>query len=115
MEAWTRDEGLGRFSAEPVVNLRPSGSGIDLQIRYVTPAFERFEMRNRHVSARGRSCCTNKAAAIKSKRYGPLKSNILFDTHRGLPVVWKQMQSLRHHGHHHHHGTTMPADCHGLR
>ncbi len=42
-----RDEGLARFGAEPVVNLRPSGSGIDLQIRYVTPAFERFESRNR--------------------------------------------------------------------
>ncbi len=43
----TRGEGLARFSAEPVVNLRPSGSGIDLQIRYVTSAFRRFELRNR--------------------------------------------------------------------
>lgn len=43
----TRDEGLARFGAEPVVNLRPSSSGVDLQIRYVTPAFARFEMRNR--------------------------------------------------------------------
>jgi small-conductance mechanosensitive channel len=43
----TRDEGLARFSADPVVNLRPSGSGIDLQIRYVTSAFRRFELRNR--------------------------------------------------------------------
>ncbi|MGA2570910.1 MAG: mechanosensitive ion channel domain-containing protein [Terracidiphilus sp.] len=42
-----RDEGLARFSADPVVNLRPSGSGIDLQIRYVTSAFRRFELRNR--------------------------------------------------------------------
>jgi small-conductance mechanosensitive channel len=43
----TRDQSLARFSAEPVVNLRPSGSGIDLQIRYVTSAFRRFELRNR--------------------------------------------------------------------
>jgi hypothetical protein len=38
---------LSRFSAEPVVSLRPSGSGIDLQIRYVTAASERFALRNR--------------------------------------------------------------------
>ena len=42
-----RDEGLARFSAEPQVNLRPSGSGIELQIRYVTSASGRFELRNR--------------------------------------------------------------------
>ena len=42
-----RGEGLSRFSAEPVVNLRPSGSGIDLQIRYVTSASDRFDLRNR--------------------------------------------------------------------
>lgn len=42
-----RDEGLAHFSAEPVVSLRPSGSGMDLQIRYVTSAYGRFEVRNR--------------------------------------------------------------------
>jgi small-conductance mechanosensitive channel len=42
-----RDEGLARFGAEPVVHLRPSSSGADLQIRYVTSAFGRFELRNR--------------------------------------------------------------------
>lgn len=42
-----RDQGLGRFSAAPVVNLRPSSSGIDTQVRYVTRAAERFELRNR--------------------------------------------------------------------
>jgi len=49
-EEWkhaTREERLSRFSAAPVVNLRPTGSGIDLQIRYVTAASERFEVRNR--------------------------------------------------------------------
>ena len=42
-----RDEGLAHFNAEPVVSLRPSGSGMDLQMRYVTSAFGRFELRNR--------------------------------------------------------------------
>jgi small-conductance mechanosensitive channel len=39
--------GLSRFSASPVVNLRPSSSGIGTQVRYVTRASERFEVRNR--------------------------------------------------------------------
>ena len=43
----TRDEGLSRFSAEPVVSLRPSASGVETQIRYVTRASERFDLRNR--------------------------------------------------------------------
>jgi small-conductance mechanosensitive channel len=43
----THHDGLSRFSAAPVVNLRPSNSGIELQIRYVTAASERFELRNR--------------------------------------------------------------------
>jgi uncharacterized protein (DUF1778 family) len=30
-----------------VVNLRPSSSGIGIQVRYVTRASERFELRNR--------------------------------------------------------------------
>jgi small-conductance mechanosensitive channel len=42
-----RDVGLSRFDASPVVNLRTSGSGIEIHIRYVTPADERFEFRNR--------------------------------------------------------------------
>jgi len=42
-----REDGLSRFTAEPVVNMRPSGSGIDLQIRYVTSASGRFEQRAR--------------------------------------------------------------------
>ncbi len=40
-------ESLSRFSAGPVTSLRPSGSGIELQIRYVTAASERFDLRNR--------------------------------------------------------------------
>jgi hypothetical protein len=38
---------LGRFSATAVENLRPSASGIDVLVRYVTRASERFEQRNR--------------------------------------------------------------------
>jgi len=38
---------LARYGAKPVVNLRPSSSGADLQIRYVTSAYGRFELRNR--------------------------------------------------------------------
>lgn len=43
----TNGAGLSRFSAAPVVNLRPSGSGIETKVRYVTRASERFELRNR--------------------------------------------------------------------
>jgi len=41
-----RGDGLSRFSATPVVNLRPSGSAIEVEVRYVTRASERFELRN---------------------------------------------------------------------
>jgi small-conductance mechanosensitive channel len=40
-------DGLSRFSASPVVNLRPSSSGVATQVRYVTRAADRFELRNR--------------------------------------------------------------------
>jgi len=30
-----------------VVNLRPNGTGTDVQVRYITRASERFELRNR--------------------------------------------------------------------
>jgi hypothetical protein len=42
----TRDD-LSRFNASPVVNLSPSGTGIEVEVRYVTRASERFELRNR--------------------------------------------------------------------
>ena len=38
---------LATFRTDSAVNLRPSGSGVDLVVRYVTRASERFEMRNR--------------------------------------------------------------------
>jgi len=43
----SRGDGLSRFSAAPVVNPRPSGSTIDIKVRYVTRASERFGVRNR--------------------------------------------------------------------
>ena len=36
-----------RFSTEPSVDMRPGSSGIDLVVRYVTRASERFDVRNR--------------------------------------------------------------------
>jgi hypothetical protein len=38
---------VSRFSADPVENLRPSAAGIDVQVRYITRASERFDQRNR--------------------------------------------------------------------
>jgi small-conductance mechanosensitive channel len=48
-QEWKRGAhgGLSRFSASPAVNLRPTSSGIDLRVRYVTRASERFGVRNR--------------------------------------------------------------------
>jgi small-conductance mechanosensitive channel len=49
-EEWhrgTRQNGLSQFSATPAVNLRPSGSGMEIVVRYVARASERFEVRNR--------------------------------------------------------------------
>lgn len=42
----TRGDGLSGFRTDPEVNLRPSASGTDIEVRYVTRAAERFEMRN---------------------------------------------------------------------
>jgi small-conductance mechanosensitive channel len=49
-QEWQRSvhgKGLNGFNTVPVVNLRPSPSGISAQVRYVTRASERFELRNR--------------------------------------------------------------------
>ena len=43
----SRAEGLSRFSATPAVDLRPSGAGIEVHVRYVTRASNRFDLRNR--------------------------------------------------------------------
>lgn len=49
-EEWKRSArvgGLTRLGATPVVMLRPAGAGIELQVRYVTRASGRFEVRDR--------------------------------------------------------------------
>jgi small-conductance mechanosensitive channel len=42
----TKQNGLSQFTAQPSVDMRPASSGIDIIVRYVTRAGERFEMRN---------------------------------------------------------------------
>jgi small-conductance mechanosensitive channel len=49
-EEWkhvTRKNGLSRFTADPAVSLRPGAYGVEIVVRYVTRASDRFEMRNR--------------------------------------------------------------------
>jgi small-conductance mechanosensitive channel len=42
-----KGEGLSQFSAAPSVDMRPAAAGIDIIVRYVTRAGDRFEMRNK--------------------------------------------------------------------
>jgi small-conductance mechanosensitive channel len=35
------------FSAEPAINVRPSGTGVEVRVRYITRAYERHETRKR--------------------------------------------------------------------
>jgi small-conductance mechanosensitive channel len=39
--------GIQSFSAAPAINLRPTGDGVNLNIRYITRANERYEIRTR--------------------------------------------------------------------
>jgi small-conductance mechanosensitive channel len=43
----SKANGLSQFKATPAVDMRPAASGIDILVRYVTRAGDRFEMRNR--------------------------------------------------------------------
>jgi small-conductance mechanosensitive channel len=43
----TTHYGLSQFKAVPSVDMRPASSGVDIVVRYVTRAGERFDMRNR--------------------------------------------------------------------
>jgi small-conductance mechanosensitive channel len=43
----TKQQGVGQFSATPSVDMRPAASGIDILVRYITRAGDRFEMRNK--------------------------------------------------------------------
>ena len=42
-----RHSGLSQFAADPAVEMRPGASGINIVVRYVTRASDRFEVRNR--------------------------------------------------------------------
>jgi small-conductance mechanosensitive channel len=42
-----RKNSLSQLSAGPAVEIRPGGSGMDIVVRYVTRASDRFDMRNR--------------------------------------------------------------------
>lgn len=49
-QEWNRGKhtaGLARLSAAPMVAMRPAGSGVDIQVRYVTRALGRHEVRDR--------------------------------------------------------------------
>ncbi len=49
-EEWkgaSKAQGLSQFSAAPSVDMRPAATGIDIIVRYVTRAGDRFEMRNK--------------------------------------------------------------------
>ncbi len=48
-EEWRRapQPGLKQFGATPTVSQRPAASGVDVVVRYVTRAADRFEMRNK--------------------------------------------------------------------
>jgi len=35
------------FSATPAISLRPTGSGVEVRVRYITRAYERHETRKR--------------------------------------------------------------------
>jgi small-conductance mechanosensitive channel len=43
----THLNGLSQFKATPSVDMRPAASGVDIVVRYVTRAGDRFDMRNR--------------------------------------------------------------------
>jgi len=43
----TGQQGLGQFSAVPSVDMRPASSGVDVIVRYVTRAGDRFDARNK--------------------------------------------------------------------
>ena len=42
-----KDIGVGQFSAKPTVELRPAAAGVDVVVRFVTRASERFATRNK--------------------------------------------------------------------
>jgi hypothetical protein len=43
----SKQNGLSQFKATPAVDMRPAASGVDIVVRYVTRAADRFDTRNR--------------------------------------------------------------------
>jgi small-conductance mechanosensitive channel len=43
----TKQQGLSQFRATPSVDMRPAASGVDIIVRYVTRAGDRFDLRNK--------------------------------------------------------------------
>jgi small-conductance mechanosensitive channel len=46
-QSTTHHNGLSQFKAIPSIDMRPASSGVDIVVRYVTRAGDRFDMRNR--------------------------------------------------------------------
>ncbi|HET7441929.1 MAG TPA: mechanosensitive ion channel protein MscS, partial [Terriglobales bacterium] len=49
-EEWQQSTGRYRvksFTAEPAINLRPTAAGVEVRVRYITRAHERYAMRTR--------------------------------------------------------------------
>jgi len=46
-QSTTRQNGLSQFKATPSVDMRPAASGVDIVVRYVIRAGDRFDVRNR--------------------------------------------------------------------
>jgi small-conductance mechanosensitive channel len=62
----THHNGLSQFKATPSVDMRPASSGIDIVVRYVTRAADRFDMRNRLYQS---------VIDLLHKPYGPTSSS----------------------------------------
>ena len=53
------------FSAEPAINVKPTGSGVDVTVRYITRAYERHETRKRLYGAVFELMHGKREAAVK--------------------------------------------------
>jgi hypothetical protein len=42
-----RSQALQSFSATPVINVKPTNMGVNITVRYITRAHQRYEMRSR--------------------------------------------------------------------
>jgi len=42
-----KSSGVHSFSAAPAINVRPTGSGVNINVRYITRAHQRYEMRTK--------------------------------------------------------------------